>query len=110
MDVFFRPEFVLSQSHIRGDHKCSQTTIPDNGVRTVVAKRQVHSRHCSQNKYIHLEYTSFWSWLFYFNVNKIRSVTHLPTQTIQLNTLIICCASVKSLSARFAKIFFISYI
>ena len=40
---FFRPEFVLSQSHIKGDHQCGQTTIPDYG-HFFVVKRQIQSR------------------------------------------------------------------
>ena len=44
---FFRPEFALSQSHIKGDHQCGQTTIPDYG-QIFVAKLHVHSRHCGQ--------------------------------------------------------------
>ena len=44
---FSRPEFILSQSHIKGDHLFGQTTIPDFG-QVFVAKWQVHSRHCGK--------------------------------------------------------------
>ena len=44
---FFRPELVVSQSHIKGDHQCGQTIIPDYG-QIFVAKRQIQSRHCGQ--------------------------------------------------------------
>ena len=50
---FLLPKFVpCSQSHIKGDHKCCKNAIPDNGP-TFVAKRQVHSRHYSQDTYFH---------------------------------------------------------
>ena len=44
---FFRQEFVLCQSYIKGDHQCGQTTIPDYG-QIFVAQWQAHSRHCGQ--------------------------------------------------------------
>ena len=97
----FRPEFVLSQSNIKGDHKCGRTALPDNG-HTFVAIWQgtvVNMNSFTKPVCRHGDY-------FY---SKKNISCHTASHTYNANTLFIRCASGKSPNARLAKILLIFY-
>ena len=73
----------LRQSHIKGDHQCGQTTIPDYG-HIFVAKGHFHSRHCGQMSISIYRYGHFERGILYLEA--VSYVFHTCTKMRTLQT------------------------